>query len=95
MKKVLLLLADGFEMIDLPPCKMMIFQGEPFEDEDFQEAIGSLWEAMKQYNPGVHGYQCADEDGPRFQLEPNGYRGYIEGRPVREVNDCVKWLNQT
>jgi hypothetical protein len=28
----------------------------------------------------------ADEDGPRFQLEPQGYRGYIEARPVRPVS---------
>lgn len=52
-------------------------------------------EAMKQYDPMVHGYQWADEDGPRFRMEPNGYRGYIEGRPVGEVNDCVTGLNQT
>ena len=29
------------------------------------------------------GFEWADEDAPRFQLEPWGYRGYIEARPVR------------
>jgi AraC family transcriptional regulator len=38
------------------------------------------------YNPEIYGFCWADEDGPRFQLEPQGYRGYIEGRPVRAIN---------
>ncbi|HYE09261.1 MAG TPA: AraC family transcriptional regulator, partial [Patescibacteria group bacterium] len=29
---------EGFEIIELPPCKMMVFQGQPFEDERFEEA---------------------------------------------------------
>lgn len=78
---------EGFDCIELPPCKMMIFQGQPFDDADFEEAIGSLWKTMKHYNPEIYGFQWADEDGPRFQLEPQGYRGYIEGRPVRLIND--------
>lgn len=77
---------EGFEIIELPPCKMMIFQGEPYEEENFGEAISSLWKVMKNYNPELYGFRWADEDGPRFQLEPKGYRGYIEGRPVRELN---------
>jgi AraC family transcriptional regulator len=77
---------EGFEIIDLPPCKMMIFQGQPYDDADFEEAIGSLWETMKNYRPEIYGFKWADEDGPRFQLEPQGYRGYIEGRPVRPLH---------
>lgn len=77
---------EGFELIDLPPCKMMVFQGQPYEDEKFQEAIGALWEVMKTYNPEIYGFAWAEEDGPRFQLAPMGYRGYIEARPVRPVN---------
>jgi AraC family transcriptional regulator len=76
---------DGFDLIELPPCKMMIFQGQPYDDADFEQAIGSLWETIKNYNPELYGFQWADEDGPRFQLEPQGYRGYIEGRPVRPI----------
>ena len=77
---------EGFECIDLPACKMMIFQGQPYDDADFEQAIGSLWETLKSYNPEIYGFKWADEDGPRFQLEPQGYRGYIEGRPVRPLN---------
>lgn len=80
---------DGFDVIELPPCKMMIFQGPPFEDEEFGEAIGNLWEVMKAYDPELYGFWWADQDGPRFQLEPRGYRGYIEGRPVRVLNQRI------
>ncbi|PKM78016.1 MAG: AraC family transcriptional regulator [Firmicutes bacterium HGW-Firmicutes-15] len=76
---------DGFEMIELPPCMVMVFQGPPFENEAFVEAIGDLWEVIKNYNPEFYGFKWADNDGPRFQLEPLGERGYIEARPVRAV----------
>ena len=76
---------EGYDMIELPPCKMMVFQGPPFEDSKFGEAINDLWEVMKNYNPEVYGFEWADNDGPRFQLAPMGYRGYIEARPVREI----------
>lgn len=77
---------EGFDIIDLPPCKMMVFQGEPYDDEKFEDAISELWEEMKTYNPEIYGFVWADEDGPRFQLVPMGYRGYIEARPVRQLN---------
>jgi len=77
---------EGFDIIDLPPCKMMVFQGQPYDDEKFQEAIGELKEVMNNYNPEIYGFKWADEDGPRFQLAPMGYRGYIEARPVKEIN---------
>ena len=77
---------EGFEIIDLSPCKMMVFQGQPYEDEKFQEAIMELKDVIKNYNPEIYGFEWADEDGPRFQLAPMGYRGYIEARPVRQLN---------
>lgn len=77
---------EGFDLIELPPCKMMVFQGQPYDDENFEEAIGELWESLKGYNPEIYGFKWASEDGPRFQLQPMGYRGYIEARPVRQLN---------
>lgn len=74
---------DGFEAMELPACKMMVFQGPPFADRDFEQAISSLWDVMSSYRPQTCGFDWADDDGPRFQLKPEGYRGYIEGRPVR------------
>jgi AraC family transcriptional regulator len=77
---------EGFDIIDLEPCKMMIFQGEPYEDENFEEAIEELWEVIKNYKPELYGFSFADDVAPRFQLAPMGYRGYIEGRPVVEIS---------
>lgn len=77
---------EGYEMIELAPCQMMVFQGPPFDDEKFGEAIENLWEVMNEYKPELYGFKWADEDAPRFQLIPMGYRGYIEARPVRELN---------
>lgn len=76
---------EGFDLIDLPACKMMIFQGPPYNDEDFEEAISDLWETIKSYQPKIYGFEWAEDDAPRFQFEPQGYRGYIEGRPVRLI----------
>ncbi|TYQ17984.1 UNVERIFIED_CONTAM: AraC-like DNA-binding protein [Acetivibrio alkalicellulosi] len=80
---------EGFEIIDLKPCKMMVFQGEPYEDEKFEEAIEDLWDIMKKYNPNTYGFEWADDEAPRFQLEPQGYRGYMEARPVRQLSELV------
>jgi AraC family transcriptional regulator len=77
---------EGFEIIDLEPCKMMVFQGEPYDDEQFEKAIEELWKTIKEYNPEIYGYEWADDEAPRFQLEPQGYRGYIEARPVRQIS---------
>ena len=78
-------LPEGFEIISLPPCKMLIFQGEPFDDEKYDEAIRELVGQTEGYDPTVYGYEWDDEIAPCFQLAPMGYRGYIEGRPVREI----------
>jgi len=76
---------EGFDVIELKPCKMMVFQSQPFDDDKFEDAIDEIWEVMKSYDPKLYGFEWADEDGPRFQLEPQGYRGYIEARPVRQI----------
>jgi len=77
---------EGFEMTQAPACRMMVFQGPPYDDENFEEAISDIWEIMKTYDPKIYGYEWADQDAPRFQLSPMGYRGYIEARPVRAIN---------
>jgi len=75
---------EGFEIIDLPAAQIMLFQGPPYDDADFENAIGSLWEIMDRYDPTLYGYRWAEEGGPRFQLERQGFVGDIEGRPVRK-----------
>ncbi len=75
---------DGCELIDLPETLMMIFQGEPYDDKNFEEEVGQVMKYVKKYNPKVYGYEY-DETGYRFQYEPQGYRGYIEGRTVKKI----------
>ena len=77
---------SGFELLDLPSCTMMIFQGEPYEDEDFMEEVSSVMQVSDRFKPEVYGYHWAPETAPRFQLSPMGYRGYIEARPVESIN---------
>ena len=74
---------EGFEIIDLPAAKYLLFRGEPFADEDYEQAIVEIWEAEKKYDPAFIGYEW-DKDNPRIQLEPRGKRGYIELVPVKE-----------
>ena len=75
---------EGFDIIELPKCKYIMFQGEPFEEEDFCEAIEEVWSAVKKYNPTAIGYKW-DDSNPRIQLEPIGTRGYIELHPVKDI----------
>ncbi len=75
---------EGFDIIELPKCKYIMFQGEPFEEENYVEAIGQVWEAAKKYNPQTAGYQW-DTANPRIQLEPIGTRGYMELYSIKEI----------
>ncbi|MEE1186787.1 MAG: AraC family transcriptional regulator [Acutalibacteraceae bacterium] len=72
---------EGFDIIELPASKYLMFQGEPFNEEDYQQAISEIWEAEKKYDPSVIGYQW-DKENPKIQLEPIGARGYIELLPI-------------
>ncbi len=75
----------GLECITLPASKYMIFQSEPYEenDETMMEVILQVQDSIKKYNPEIYGYEWAENNGPRFQLMPIGERGYIEGLPVK------------
>lgn len=68
---------EGFDVLVLPAAKYLMFQGEPFEEEDFELAIQEIWDAEEKYDPSVIGYSW-DNTKPRIQLEPIGSRGYIE-----------------
>jgi hypothetical protein len=73
---------EGFDIIDLPVCKIMVFQEPPTEGEPSWDLIGN---ALETYDPTIYGFEWADEDAPRFQLCWEGYQGWIGGRPVREL----------
>lgn len=73
---------EGFDVIELPAARYLKFQGEPFPDEDYEDAIRAVWQAEKRYDPKNIGLEW-DADNPRIQLEPIGERGYIELVPVK------------
>ena len=73
---------DGFDVIELPAAKYLMFQGEPFKEGDYEQAINDIWEAEKKYEPSVIGYKW-DNSNPKIQLEPIGTRGYIELLPIK------------
>ena len=76
---------EGFDSIRLPEAAYLMFQGQPFQEEDYCEAIQAVQQAMDSYDPSVIGYQWDDEN-PRTQLEPRGERGYIELRAVKRIS---------
>ena len=77
-----IMIPEGFDVICLPQAEYLMFQGEPFREEDYCEAISAVQRAMEKYDPSVIGYQW-DDQHPRIQLEPRGERGYIELRAVK------------
>ena len=75
---------EGFDVIPLPEAEYLMFQGEPFAEEDYREAILAVQQAMDRYAPEAIG-RAWDDSQPRIQLEPKGSRGYIELRAVRPL----------
>lgn len=73
---------EGFDLIELPKAKYLMFQGEPFKEEDYCEAIEAVQRSMDKYEPSIIGYSW-DEENPRIQLEPIGTRGYIEMKAIK------------
>lgn len=77
------IIPDGFDVITLPEADYLMFQGEPFKEENFSDAINALQHAIDKYDPAVIGYKW-DDSNPRIQLEPKGERGYIELRAIKK-----------
>ena len=76
------IIPEGFDVIEMPECDYLMFQGEPFEEEDYCEAIMAVQQSMEKYEPSVIGFEW-NSDEPRIQLEPRGERGYIELKAVK------------
>lgn len=75
---------EGFDVIDLPEAEYLMFQSEPFREEDYAQTILGVERAMGRYSPALIGYAW-DDESPRIQLEPRGERGYIELRAVKPL----------
>ena len=73
---------EGLDVIELPAAKYLMFKGEPFAEEDYEQAIMEVQAAIDKYDPAVVGLTW-DKSNPRIQLEPIGTRGYVELMPVK------------
>ena len=76
------IIPDGFDVITLSAAKYLMFQGEPFKEEEYCQAIEAVQLAMERYDPSIIGYVW-DETNPHIQLEPRGERGYIELKAIQ------------
>jgi len=76
---------DGYDMIDLPPCTMLFFNGAPYDDEnDFCIAIDIVGEALDNYNKELYGWIDAPEFAPRFNFGADGVLGARYAIPVKK-----------
>lgn len=77
---------DGCDVIELPPCTMLYFQGASYEDEnDFGEAIGILWEVIASYDPMQYGWKYAPELAPYFNFGASANGGARMAQPVEKI----------
>lgn len=73
----------GYELIDLPPCELLYFQTEPYEDEDaFCVAIDAAQRAVERYDPARYGYAYAFERAPKFNYGADTEMGAKLSLPV-------------
>ena len=73
---------EGFNIIELPAATYLMFQGEPFAEEEYAQAILELRDFIEKYD--LSGTEFSwDNQNPRIQLEPIGTRGYIELVPIQ------------
>ena len=75
---------EGFEVIEMDECEYLMFQGEAFEEEYYEEAIKEVERATDKYDPSLIGAKWSVRE-PRIQLEPRGERGYIELRAIEKA----------
>jgi len=73
----------GYDIIDLPPCIMLFFQGMPFEnDEDYGQAIDIVEQAITSYQPEQYGFRYAPELAPHFNFGASAKIGAKKAVPV-------------
>jgi len=76
---------DGYDVIDLPPCTMLYFQGAKYENEDdFCTAIDIVWDAVDAYDATHYGWKNAPELAPRFNFGASAALGARMAIAVRK-----------
>ena len=77
---------EGFDIIGLPPCLYMWFNGAPYEHDDwFGEAHAELSRAIAGYRPEQYGYAFAEDLAPHFHYGTSAATGCREMIPVRRL----------
>lgn len=77
---------EGYELLDLPPCDMLCFQTEPYEDEQaFCEAIEAAQRAVERYEPKRIGYEYAFSSAPQYNYGADTEMGARLALPVRRI----------
>ena len=51
------MIPEGFDIIHLPEAEYLMFQGQPFREEDYCEAIRTVQALMDSYDPAYLGYR--------------------------------------
>ena len=76
---------DGYDIIDLPPCTMLFFNGARYDnEEDFGIAIDIVFEAVDHYNLELYGWKAYPQIAPRFNFGAEGALGARLAIPVME-----------
>ncbi|WRS28430.1 AraC family transcriptional regulator [Oscillospiraceae bacterium MB08-C2-2] len=78
------ILPEGLDTIELPAAQYLMFISEPFEEENYGQAIEEVQAAIAKYDPTAIGFQW-DDQNPRIQLEPIGTRGYRELAAIKPL----------
>jgi len=76
------MIPEGFELAEFAPALMMVFQGAPYDDDNFESEVSAVMDRIDRFDPTLYGFSWNPDSAPRFQLAPEGWRGYIEARPV-------------
>lgn len=79
-------LLEGYEIIELPPCKMLYFQSQPFPNSnDYGKYIDAVNKAYADFDFRALGVKVDLSRGPymNFGAEPD--RGAKIAYPVREI----------
>ena len=70
---------DGFDVIELPECKYLMFKGELLEEENFEDAIREIRSAIEKYDPSVVGF---DNTPHNANFSPKTSRKLSENRLI-------------
>lgn len=77
---------DHYELLELPEGKMLYFQSEPFEkDEYFGIAIASVIKAIDEYDIKSSGYEFAFETAPKFNFGASPEMSAKMALPIRKI----------